>query len=72
MKQPKMERFVEMRGKMIGEGVHSADRRQSHAQSAHRAEWAEANSRDRGPIQYYGPTEVCDQPTRTLLLERGK
>lgn len=25
-----------------------------------------------GPIQYYGPTEVCDQPTRTLLLEQGK
>lgn len=22
-----------------------------------------------GPIQYYGPTEVCDQPTRTLLFE---
>ena len=25
-----------------------------------------------GPIQYYGPTEVCDQPTRTLLLEQLK
>jgi pyrophosphate--fructose-6-phosphate 1-phosphotransferase len=25
-----------------------------------------------GPIQYYGPTEVCDQPTRTLSLEAGK
>lgn len=25
-----------------------------------------------GPIQYYGPTEVCDQPTRTLMLEQGK
>ena len=25
-----------------------------------------------GPIQYYGPTEVCDQPTRTLSLEQGK
>ncbi|NLO69517.1 MAG: diphosphate--fructose-6-phosphate 1-phosphotransferase, partial [Porphyromonadaceae bacterium] len=24
-----------------------------------------------GPIQYFGPTEVCDQPTRTLLLESG-
>jgi pyrophosphate--fructose-6-phosphate 1-phosphotransferase len=23
-----------------------------------------------GPIQYFGPTEVCDQPTKTLLLER--
>lgn len=25
-----------------------------------------------GPIQYYGPAEVCDQPTRTLQLEHGK
>ncbi|HNX87814.1 MAG TPA: diphosphate--fructose-6-phosphate 1-phosphotransferase [Paludibacteraceae bacterium] len=25
-----------------------------------------------GPIQYFGPTEVCDQPTRTLLLEKNK
>jgi len=25
-----------------------------------------------GPIQYFGPTEVCDQPTKTLLLESGK
>lgn len=24
-----------------------------------------------GPIQYYGPTEVCDQPTKTLMLEHG-
>ena len=22
-----------------------------------------------GAIQYYGPTEVCDQPTKTLKLE---
>lgn len=25
-----------------------------------------------GPIQYFGPTEVCDQPTVTLQLEIGK
>jgi len=25
-----------------------------------------------GPIQYYGTTEVCDLPTRTLLLEQRK
>lgn len=25
-----------------------------------------------GPIQYFGPTEVCDQPTKTLQLEKGK
>ena len=25
-----------------------------------------------GPIQYFGPTEVCDQPTKTLTLEQAK
>ncbi len=25
-----------------------------------------------GPIQYFGPSEVCDQPTKTLLLENNK
>ncbi|GHT55249.1 pyrophosphate--fructose 6-phosphate 1-phosphotransferase [Bacteroidia bacterium] len=25
-----------------------------------------------GPIQYFGPTEVCDQPTMTLKIERRK
>ena len=25
-----------------------------------------------GPIQYWGPTEVCDQPTKTLALEQNK
>ena len=40
---------------------------------AHREEWADANTSYiyPGPIQYYGPTEVCDQPTHTLKLERG-
>lgn len=40
---------------------------------AHRAAWADPITSYiyPGPIQYYGPTEVCDQPTRTLLLERG-
>ena len=23
-----------------------------------------------GPIQYWGPAEVCDQPTKTLVLEQ--
>jgi len=41
--------------------------------AAHRAEWADANTSYiyPGPIQYYGPTEVCDQPTRTLKLEQA-
>lgn len=25
-----------------------------------------------GPIQYFGPSEVCDQPTKTLQLEQSK
>ena len=39
--------------------------------AAHRAEWADPNMSYiyPGPIQYYGPSDVCDQPTRTLLLE---
>ena len=38
----------------------------------HRAEWADSKTSYiyPGPIQYYGPTEVCDQPTHTLKLER--
>ena len=24
-----------------------------------------------GPIQYFGPAEVCDQPSRTLYYEQG-
>ncbi|MFV0391838.1 MAG: diphosphate--fructose-6-phosphate 1-phosphotransferase [Paludibacteraceae bacterium] len=38
----------------------------------HRDKWADDVSDFiyPGPIQYFGPTEVCDQPTRTLLLEK--
>ena len=25
-----------------------------------------------GPIQYFGPAEICDRPSMTLLLEQGK
>jgi len=25
-----------------------------------------------GPIQYFGPSEVCDAPTKTLMLEKGE
>ncbi|MBQ7448345.1 MAG: diphosphate--fructose-6-phosphate 1-phosphotransferase [Paludibacteraceae bacterium] len=41
--------------------------------AAHREEWASEhmNYIFPGPIQYYGPAEVCDQPTQTLLLEKG-
>ena len=41
--------------------------------AAKRDEWAiETAYVYPGPIQYFGPTEVCDQPTKTLALEQGK
>ena len=37
---------------------------------AHRTEWARNTCYVYpGPIQYFGPAEVCDQPTKTLQLE---
>ncbi len=40
--------------------------------ATHRKEWAKevAGYIYPGPIQYYGPSEVCDQPTQTLKLEK--
>ena len=41
--------------------------------AAQRDQWAkETDYVYPGPIQYFGPTEVCDQPTKTLQLEQGK
>ncbi len=41
--------------------------------AAHREEWANNTCYlYPGPIQYFGPTEVCDPCTRTLALEQGK
>ena len=41
--------------------------------AAHREQWAkETDYVYPGPIQYFGPTEVCDEPTKTLQLELGK
>ena len=41
--------------------------------AAQRDKWAvETSYVYPGPIQYFGPTEVCDQPTKTLALEQGK
>jgi len=39
-----------------------------------REDWASENMSYiyPGPIQYYGPTEVCDLPTHTLRFEQGK
>lgn len=40
---------------------------------AHRTKWArETDFIYPGPIQYFGPAEVCDRPTKTLTLEHEK
>ena len=41
--------------------------------AAARDEWAKQTAYVYpGPIQYWGPTEVCDEPTKTLQLEQQK
>ena len=41
--------------------------------AANREEWAKNTCYVYpGPIQYFGPTEVCDEPTKTLQLEQAK
>ena len=41
--------------------------------AAKRDEWAKETAYVYpGPIQYWGPAEVCDQTTKTLQLEQGK
>ncbi len=41
--------------------------------AAHRAVWAKETAYVYpGPIQYWGPSEVCDQTTKTLQLEQAK
>lgn len=41
--------------------------------AAKREKWAKETSYVYpGPIQYFGPAEVCDQPTKTLQLEQGR
>ena len=41
--------------------------------TAHRDEWAEETSFVYpGPIQFFGTPEICDQPSRTLILEQTK
>jgi len=41
--------------------------------AAHRDQWAKGDSTFAfpGAIQYYGSREICDQPTKTLLLEQS-
>jgi pyrophosphate--fructose-6-phosphate 1-phosphotransferase len=41
--------------------------------AANRDKWAtETDYVSPGPIQFFGPTEVCDEPTKTLQLEQEK
>ncbi len=41
--------------------------------AAHREDWAVNDAYVfPGPIQYFGPSEVCDAPTVTLALEKGQ
>ena len=41
--------------------------------AANREQWAKETCYVYpGPIQYFGPTEVCDQTTKTLALEQHK
>ena len=41
--------------------------------AAQRAAWAKETAYVYpGPIQYFGPSEVCDEPTKTLQLEQAK
>jgi pyrophosphate--fructose-6-phosphate 1-phosphotransferase len=41
--------------------------------AARRDEWAKTTSYIYpGPIQYFGPAEVCDAPTKTLALEKAE
>ena len=40
--------------------------------ASHREEWArETEYVFPGPIQYFGPSELCDKPTKTLQLEKA-
>ena len=58
---------------VIRKALVELDGKPFQAFAAHREEWAEKTAFIYpGPIQYWGPTEVCDQCTRTLALEQAK
>jgi pyrophosphate--fructose-6-phosphate 1-phosphotransferase len=58
---------------VIQKALVELDGKPFNAFAAKRDEWAvETAYVYPGPIQYFGPTEVCDQPTKTLELEQGK
>ena len=56
---------------VIQKALVSLDGAPFKAFAAHRDEWAKETAYVYpGPIQYFGPTEVCDQCTKTLKLSR--
>ena len=58
---------------VIRKALVELDGKPFQAFAAQREEWAEKTAFVYpGPIQYWGPTEVCDQCTRTLALEQAK
>ena len=51
---------------------HDVDEREIKTLAAAREQWAKETCYIYpGPIQYFGPTEVCDQTTVTLQLEQN-
>ncbi|WP_062328926.1 diphosphate--fructose-6-phosphate 1-phosphotransferase [Treponema endosymbiont of Eucomonympha sp.] len=57
---------------VIKKALVALDGKPFKAFAAARGDWALTTSYVfPGPVQYFGPSEVCDQPTLTLKLERG-
>lgn len=58
---------------VIKKALVELDGKPFQALATHRDEWSIKTSYTYpGAIQYYGPDEVCNQPTKTLILERSK
>ncbi|MCR4918326.1 MAG: diphosphate--fructose-6-phosphate 1-phosphotransferase [Prevotella sp.] len=68
-----MERRAGLMKPVIRKALVELDGKPFKTFAANRAEWARQTAYVYpGPIQYWGPTEVCDQPTKTLELEQQK
>jgi len=68
-----MERRAGEMKPVIRKALVELDGKPFKAFAAKRDEWARKTAYVYpGPIQYWGPTEVCDQPTKTLALEQTK
>jgi pyrophosphate--fructose-6-phosphate 1-phosphotransferase len=68
-----MERRAGEMKPVIRKALVELDGKPFQAYAAKRNEWARKTAYVYpGPIQYWGPTEVCDQPTKTLALEQSR